>query len=422
MIDINLIRENPDQVVAGAKAKGVKIDIEKFQELDKEARTLQLEMDILRSVRNQLKPDEAKKRGPEIKEKLQKLEPQLAEIHKELIIQLTSVPNLPDITVPVAPNESGNVVIRKIGQPPIFDFEPKDHVALGEALGILEFERAAKVSGSRFVYRKGPLVLLEFALIRYAYDQLMQEGFVPVLPPVLIRPEPYWGMARLDGDQREERYHIESDDLYLIGSAEHTLGPMHADEILRDDQLPIRYLGFSSCFRREAGSYGQDVRGTLRVHQFDKVEMFSFTKPDESMAELDRLVNFQERLMQGLNLPYQVVQICTGDMGWPDAKQFDLETWLPGQRRYRETHSASNTTNYQARRLKVRFRSKEGKGTEFVHMLNATALALSRTVIAILENYQQADGSITIPEVLQKYTSFSEITANKPKIKSQKSK
>jgi seryl-tRNA synthetase len=309
-----------------------------------------------------------------------------------------------------------NKILRQVGKAPKFDFQPKEHWQLGRDLGIIDNERAAKVSGSRFTYLKGGAALLEFALIQFAFSVLTNEKilkkiiktsdlnvkptpFVPVIPPVLIQEEVMQKMARLE--PKEERYHIPNDNLYLVGSAEHTIGAMYMDEVLQVDKMPIRYIGFSTAFRREAGSYGKDTKGITRIHQFDKLEMESFTLPDDSVAEQDFIVAIQEYLVKSLDLPYQVVAICTGDMGAPDARQIDIETWMPGQEKYRETHTSDMMTDYQARRLGTKVRLKSGS-LEFVHMNDATAFA-GRTIIAILENYQTKEGTVKVPKVLSKY-------------------
>jgi seryl-tRNA synthetase len=322
----------------------------------------------------------------------------------------------------VGKDESENQILRTVGKPPTFNFAPKEHWELGKNLGMLDIERAAKVSGSRFAYLKGDLALLEFALIQHALSILtnrttLQEilnlagldlpatPFTPVIPPALIRPTFLEQMARLE--PKEERYYLQDDDLYLIGSAEHTLGAMHADEILDEGSLPLRYAGFSSAFRREAGSHGKDVHGILRVHQFDKLELECFTVPEQSVAEQDFLVAIQEHLLQSLDLPYRVVLMCTGDMGAPDARQIDIETWFPGQQRYRETHTADLVTDYQARRLRTKVRRTSPTGRQasgekvYVHMNDATAFAVGRTLAAILENFQQADGRVRVPAALR---------------------
>ncbi len=279
---------------------------------------------------------------------------------------------------------------------------------LAEALDIIDTERAAKVAGSRFGYLKGGAVMLEFALVNLAFDILNKKGFIPVIPPVIIKPEMAWAMGYLEQTNKDEAYHLEQDNLYLTGTSEQTLGTMRAGETLRESELPLRYAGFSTCFRRESGSYGKDTKGILRVHQFDKIEMFSFVRPEDSINEHKLLLQTERELMDALKLPYQVLHICSGDLGATAAEKYDLETWLPSENRYRETHSTSNCTDFQSRRLSVRYQKKEGK-TEFVHTLNGTAFAIGRILIMIIENYQQKDGSIKVPEVLQKYTGFKEI-------------
>jgi len=417
MLDIKFIRKNPEKVKEGIRKKGVEIDLDEILRLDEKRRKLQKRIDEIRAQKNKasreivrLKEAEREKLLKELKE-LDKegdiLEKEFKEIEKKFWDLIAKVPNLPFDEVPVGKDERDNVVLRKVGEIPKFDFEPKDHLEIGEALDIIDVKRAAKTSGTRFGFLKGKAVLLEFALVNFALETLMKEGFVPVIPPVLIKEKPFWGMGYLDRGA-EEVYFIEKDNLYLIGTAEQILGPMHMDEIFKEDELPKRYVGFSSCFRREAGSYGKDTRGIFRVHQFDKVEMFSFCKPEDSKKEHLFFLEMEERLMKALKIPYRVINICTGDLGDPAAAKFDIEAWLPGQGRYRETHSTSNCTDYQARRLNIRYRAKDGK-LHFVHTINGTAFAIGRTIIAILENYQQKDGSVKVPEILQKYLPFKEI-------------
>ncbi|MBX4186824.1 MAG: serine--tRNA ligase, partial [Candidatus Doudnabacteria bacterium] len=296
----------------------------------------------------------------------------------------------------------------------------KDHMALGEALDIIDMPRAAKVAGARFGYKKGGAAMLDAALMQFVFKTLTDpkiikkiadevgveaKPFIPILPPVMIKPDVYTRTGRLSPEDADEKYKMAKDELFLIGSAEHTLVAMHMDETLSEADLPIRYVGFSTCFRREAGSYGRDTKGMLRVHQFDKLEMETFTTSESSRKEHDFLIAVQEYLMQQLELPYQVVINCTADMGKPNARQVDIETWLPGQKRYRETHSADYMTDYQARRLNIKY-AKKGGGKEFIHTNDATAIALSRIPIAIMENNQQQDGSIKIPKVLQEFTGF----------------
>ncbi|MFH1253795.1 MAG: serine--tRNA ligase, partial [Candidatus Uhrbacteria bacterium] len=291
---------------------------------------------------------------------------------------------------------------------PKFDFEPKDYMTIAEKLDLIDVKRAAKVSGTRFGYLKGEVALLEFALINLALDVLSKEHFIPVIPPVMIKTEMMEAMGYLDtAADRAERYFLDKDNLILVGTSEQSIGPMYQGEILEEKDLPRRYVAFSSCFREEAGAYGKDTKGILRVHQFDKVEMFSICQPEKSKEEHQFLLKMEEKLMQSLKLPYQVVQLCTGDLARPSASTIDIETWMPGQGEYRETHSTSNCTDFQARRLNIRYRSKQG--VEFVHTLNGTAFAIGRTLIAIIENYQQKDGSVKVPKALQKYTWFKKI-------------
>ena len=418
MIDIELLRKSPEKVRVAAKAKNhdPKI-VDEFVALDDEWRKLTKAVDEKRSEQKKLSEKRDIEAGKKNKEEIKALAEKIAEIEKKREAIWRSIPNLPSDDTPVGNDESENKVIRKNGEPKKFDFEPKDHVALGEALGLIDIESAGKVTGSRFAYLKGDAVLLEFGLIQYALEILtnvkviesiahgVKRGyhpgtFVPVVPPVMIRPEVFERMARLE--PKEDRYYIPSDDLYLIGSAEHTLGPLHMDQTISEDKLPLRYVGFSTAFRREAGSYGKDVRGILRMHQFDKLEMECFTTAEDGPSEQEFLVGVQEYLMWSLELPYQVVAVCTGDMAAPDTRQMDIETWMPAQKIYRETHSADYVSDYQSRRLATRVRRKDGT-SELVHMNDATALAIGRTLIAIMENYQTKDGKIEVPKVLQKY-------------------
>lgn len=428
MLDIKFIRENKEQVQKNCENRGAKCDIGRLLILDEMRKESLLQIEELNALKNDInalvqeaKSEEERKevieKGKEIKSKLEKAEPELAKINEEYKTILYQVPNVHSEDTPIGPDESGNKVIKKVGEPTRFDFQPKDHIQLGEDLGIIDTERAAKISGSRFNYLKGELAILEFALVQYCFSVLTDEklleeiiknnnldvtlkSFIPVVPPVLIKKDALEKMARLE--PREERYYIPSDDLYLIGSAEHSVGSIHLDEILDERELPVRYIGFASSFRREAGSYGKDTKGILRVHQFDKLEMVSFSTPEKGPDEQNFIVAVQEYLIGSLGLPYQVVAICTGDMGGPDYRQIDIEVWLPGQNKYRETNTSDYNTDYQARRLNTKVRRADGK-REFVHMNDATAFAIGRILIAILENYQQADGSVKIPEVLQKY-------------------
>jgi len=318
---------------------------------------------------------------------------------------MIQIPNLPLKDVPVGKSEEDNKVVRKYGKA-----KPgaNSYLELSEKLDIIDIKRAAKVSGARFGYLKKGLALLEFGLVQLALDILTKQGFIPVIPPVLIKPKMMQAMGYLEQGGDDEVYHVSKDDLYLIGTAEQSIGPMHAGEIFNEKDLPKRYAAFSSCFRREAGSYGKDTKGILRVHQFDKLEMFSFCRPEDSVSEHKFFLSLEEKLMKTLKLPYRVVQLCTGDLSFVSASTYDIETWMPGQETYRETHSASNCTDFQSRRLDIRYRS--GQDTNFVHTINGTAFAIGRTLIAIIENYQQKDGSIKVPLALKKYVNIDRIS------------
>lgn len=425
MLDIKFIRENKELIKENCQNRNAKCDIDKLLLLDDKRRELTKQLEDLRAEKNGLNEliqkasneerEELIEIGKEIKEKSESIEPELKKVSEEFRVLMFEVPNVYSEDTPIGHDESGNKVIRKVGEIPKFDFTPKEHHEIGARLDLIDTERAGKVSGSRFAYLKGELVLLEFALMQFAFSVLTDEKqleeiiknnnlniaskpFVPVIPPIMIRPEMMERMARLDP---EEMYSLEKDKLNLIGSAEHTLGSMYADETLDANSLPIRMVGFSPAFRREAGSYGKDMKGILRMHQFNKLEMESFTLAEKSREEQDFIVAIQEYFMQALKIPYQVVAICTGDMGKPDIRQIDIESWMPGQNKYRETHTADLIGDFQARRLNTKVKLENGK-LEYVHMNDATAFS-QRPLIAILENYQQADGSVVIPEVLRKW-------------------
>ena len=429
MLDIKFIREHPERVKEGLEKKQAEFDVDYLLSLDEKRRAKIKEVDDVRARHNAVSDEIAKIKGEErekkvaemkeLKTKLGELEFEMKTLEGEFTEMMHRIPNLPLDDVPVGKDETANKVLRQWGEIPKFGFTPRDHLALGEALDIIDTERAAKVSGTRFGYLKGGAALLEFALAQFAFEVLTSRAkltaiaetisrgyadapFIPVVPPVMIRPEVFTKMARLSEADKEERYFLSKDDMYLAGSAEHTLGPMHMDETIDEERLPLRYLGFSTSFRREAGSYGKDTRGILRVHQFDKLEMESFTVPEDSVKEQEFFVAIQEHLVRALKIPYRVVMISTGDMGAPDARQIDIECWLPGENAYRETHTADLMTDYQARRLNTKVRRKDGR-TEFIHMNDATAFAIGRTIIAVLENYQEEDGSVRIPEVLLPY-------------------
>jgi seryl-tRNA synthetase len=417
MLDLKFIRENPEIVKEGCKKKGFDVDIDKVLELDKENRLLIKEIERIRFEKNRISKMIPKMREKEKKEtilrmknldeKEEEFKKKKKAIEKKLNDFLSLIPNLPFEDVPFGRDESQNVVLREVGKKPDFDFEPKDYLEIGEKLDLIDVKRAAKTSGTRFGYIKRELVLMEFALIKLAFDVLTKEGFIPVLPPVMLKKEMARGTGYFEATDVKEAYFIPEDNLFLIGTAEQSLLTMHANEVFEENELPKRYLGFSTCFRREAGSYGKDTRGIFRVHQFDKVEMFSFCKPEDSRKEHQFFLEMEEKLMQILKIPYRVVQICTGDLGRPAAAKYDIEAWFPSENRYRETHSTSNCTDYQARRLNIKYRDKSGK-LNFVHTINGTAFS-QRPLLAILENYQKKDGSVEIPEALQKYLDFKEI-------------
>jgi seryl-tRNA synthetase len=429
MLDPTLIHDNPEKVKKACQAKNVDPGIvDRFLKVDETRRQLIGDIEDIRAKKNKLGRDEIEE-GKKLKNVLRRLEPDLRAVEEEFYQLAYQIPNLPADDVPEGRDETENKVVRSWGQPKKFSFKPKDHLELGEGLGLIDVKTAAKVSGSRFGYLKNEAVLLEFALIQFAFKVLGSEKalrplaqkvakgysskpFLPVVPPVFIKPEVFTRMARLSPKDKDERYYLPKDNLFLIGSAEHTLGPLHLDETIPEKNLPLRYAGFSTSFRREAGSYGQDTRGIFRVHQFDKLEIESFTLAENSAKEQEFIISLQEHLMQALEIPYQVIAICTGDMAGPDYRQIDINAHLPGQGKYRETHTSDLMTDYQARRLKTRVRRKTGQ-TELVHMNDATAFAIGRTIIAILENYQQKDGSVLIPKVLQTYFGGQEVIKKK---------
>ncbi|MDX1535936.1 MAG: serine--tRNA ligase [Candidatus Spechtbacterales bacterium] len=418
MLDIGYIRENPKKVKKGSKDKGYKVDVDHILELDEKYRNALQDTESLRAKRNEISTKLSRdmdsntrekhlKEAEGIKRDLKDSESFLKEVLEELDKAMRKVPNMPFDDVPVGKDDSENVVLRYEGEKPKFDFKAKDYLDIAEQWDLIDMERAAKVAGSRFGYLKNQVAQLEFALVRFAMDMLTEEGFSPVVPPVLIRSEFMRKLGYLDTrEDEDEIYYLEKDDMYLVGTSEQSIVPMHADETLNEKDLPLRYAGFSTCFRREAGSYGKDTRGILRVHQFDKIEMVSFSHPERSRDEHKFLLSMQEKLMKALEVPYQVVHICTGDTGFPMAEKFDIESWIPSEDKYRETHSTSNATDFQARRLNTRFKGKD-KG--YVHILNGTAFAIGRTLIAIIENHQNEDGTVTVPKALQKYTGFKRI-------------
>jgi seryl-tRNA synthetase len=406
MLDIKFIRENAEETRKKAQSKGVNVNVDLILKLDKQRRKLIQDIESLKAEKNKLGAKE-KKEAKAIKIKIQKLEPKLEKTEKEFNELMMQVPNLPLDDVPIGKDEKDNLVLKNVGIRTKFLWKPKDYLEIAEKLDIIDVKRAAKVSGTRFGYLKGGAVLLEFGLIQLAFDVLTKEGFIPVIPPVMIKAEMARGTGYFEQLDKEEAYYLPQDDLYLVGTSEQSIATMHANEIFNEKDLPGRYASFSTCFRREAGSYGKDTKGILRVHQFDKIEMFSFCKPEDSIKEHKFFLSLEEKLMKLLKIPYRVVQMCTADLAYPQAAKLDIEAWMPGQNQYRETHSTSNCTDFQARRLNIRYRYK--KGTEFVHMLNGTAFAIGRTLIAIIENYQEKDGSIKVPQVLQRYIKIKKI-------------
>jgi len=407
MLDIKFIRQNPEKVKEGIAKKRADVDIDRLLELDEEKRQLLAQSESLRAEQKKLGKEQIEK-AQAVKAEIKNIDPKLAEIEKELGSLLRQIPNLPLDEVPEGKDDSENAVLREEGKKPEFDFKPKDYLEIAEALDLIDVKRAAKVAGSRFGYLKKEAALMEFALVNLALETLSKEGFTPVVPPVMLKPEMMQAMGYTErgGD---EIYFLEKDNLYLIGTSEQSIGAMHAGDVFKEEELPKRYAGFSTCFRREAGAYGKDTKGILRVHQFDKVEMFSFCSPEKSKEEHQLLLRMEEKLMQSLKLPYRVINICSGDLGDPAAAKYDIEAWMPGQGEYRETHSTSNCTDWQARRLNVKYRSGETGKLEFVHTLNGTAFAIGRMLIAIIENYQKKDGSVEVPKVLQKYLGIKKI-------------
>jgi len=401
MLDIKYIRENSDKIKDGCRKKNVNCDIDLLLKLDKEHRKLLQEIEGLKAEQNKL-GKEQQEEAKALKNKIKEIEPELKKLWVEYNSLMKQVPNMPLEDVPVGKNESDNKILRKEGKKPEFSFGPKDYLDIAENLDIIDIKRASKASGTRFGYIKGGAALLEFALIQFASNVLSKEGFIPIIPPVMLTKNAMSAMGFLDKkSDTEEVYYLEKDDLYLIGTSEQSIGAMHIDELFQEKELPKRYFGFSTCFRREAGAYGKDTKGILRVHQFDKIEMFSFCKPENSSEEHKLILSIQEKLMKKLKLPYQVVHLSTGDISASSASTYDIETWMPGQNQYRETHSTSNCTDFQARRLNTRYKDKDE--IKFVHTLNGTAFAIGRMLVAIIENCQQKDGSIKVPKVLREY-------------------
>jgi len=413
MLDIKFIRKNPEKIKQACRKKQVVVRIDRLIEVDKRRREILQEVENLRAERNTITEQIARQKTSELVKKAKKIKEQVGE--KESILKklepeyqelMLSIPNPSASDVHEGKDESENKIIRKWSEPTKFDFDVKNHLEIGEALDLIDVKRASKVSGTRFSYIKGKLVLLEFALMRFALDILVEQGFIPILPPVLIKTESMQGMGYMEHGGADNMFILGKDGLVLVGTSEQSIGPMHMNEVFDTKELPRRYVGFSTCFRREAGSYGKDTKGILRVHQFNKLEMFSYTTPENGDKEHEFLLSMEEKLMQALELPYQVSKMCSGDLGGPAARKYDIEAWMPGQNKYREVTSTSTTTDFQARRLNIKYKDKNKTG--FVHMLNGTGFS-ERPLIAILENYQQKDGSVKVPKVLQKYLGFKQI-------------
>jgi len=411
VLDVRAMREDPEPFRRRLARRNLAEAVDDILRLDERRRSLTARVEELRAQQNRASKEIGTAQGErkrelieevsEVSADLKELEPKLADAERDLNELLARIPNLPHDSAPDGMTDEDAVEVRRHGEPPAFDFEPRDHVALGELLGVLDTERAVRASGSRFVYLLGDLVHLQFALVRHALDALTAEGFTPMIPPVLVREEAMYGTGFLPTDEAN-LYVTTEDQLYLVGTSEVPLAAFHMGEIVEESSLPLRYAGYSTCFRREAGTYGKDMRGMFRVHQFDKVEMFSFTRPEDSWDEHEFMVSIEEKIVQRLELPYRVVNIAAGDLGGAAAKKYDIEVWLPSQGRYRELTSCSNCTDYQARRLQTRVRRADGR-IETLHTLNGTATALSRTPIAILENHQRADGSVALPPALHPY-------------------
>ena len=433
MLDINYIRDNRQKVEDAIKNKGYTIDLDEILQLDDARKELSQKTDILRQERNQIssqmkngQPDQALiSRGKEIKQELSSLEEKLSSVESDFLAKLKTVPNVPCDDVPVGLSEDENEVAEVCGEPTKFNFEPKNHYEIGQARGWIDKERASKVTGARFAYIKCEMVSLQMAIVNFVMNSLSDEGvikeiceanhlehistkpFTTVLPPLMLRTEMYDAMDRLE--PRDDRYKIEGEELWLQGSAEHVLGSMHAGEIFAEQDLPVRYLGYATSFRQEAGTYGKDMEGIIRMHQFDKLEMESFSTKETSREEHELFVAIQRWLIEQLRLPYRVIRKCTFDIGKPDARGIDMEVWLPGQGKYRETHTADYMTDYQSRRLNTRVRRDETGEVELVHTNDATAFALGRIMIAVIENYQNEDMTVRVPEVLRKYLNGKEI-------------
>jgi len=421
MISKEYLREKREILINALRKRNYELNLEYVFELDKKLRELKKKLDELNSRKNEIAKEigERKRKGEDISklqeegkkisEEIDKVEIEYSEKEKELKEKLLEIPNIPHESVPIGEDETKNVIVRQWGEIKKFDFEPKPHYEIGEKLGILEFKKAGEISGSRFLIYKDKGALLERALINFFLDLHTKEhGYKEILPPFLLKEEGAYGSGHLPKFDIE-MYKTKDENLYLLPTAEMALANLHRNEILDEDVLPLKYVSYTPCFRREAGSYGKDVRGMIRVHQFNKVELFKFTKPEDSYDELEKMVKDAEKILQILEIPYRIVLLCTGDLGFAASKTYDIEVWAPGVKRWLEVSSISNCEDFQARRTMTRFRRKGSKKIEFVHTLNGSGLALPRTFIAIIENYQDEKGRIHIPEALIPYMNGIEI-------------
>jgi seryl-tRNA synthetase len=423
MLEASFIRDHLDAVRTNCKNRNVTVDLDRIVQLDDDRRQVIHETQLIQQRQNEVsklipkEKDPAAKQGlvqegRSLREKATGLESRLKDIAADLHQALMKVPNMSHPAAPVGTTAADNKVLRRWGEPRPFDHKPKDHVALAEALDLIDFDAGSRVAGQKFYFLKNEAVLLEMALVHFAIKKLMAEGYTPVITPDLARQEVLEGIGFIPRGPETQIYSIENSDLCLIATAEITLGGLHRDQVLEELQLPIKYVGLSHCFRTEAGAPGRDTRGLYRVHQFTKVEMFVFCTPDQSETFHDELLRIEEQIFQELELPYQVIDTCTGDLGGPAYRKFDIEAWMPGRGdhgEYGEVTSTSNCTDFQARRLNTRYKSPSHKGTRFVHTLNGTAVAVSRAMLAILENHQEADGSITIPTALRPWMGIDRI-------------
>jgi seryl-tRNA synthetase len=410
MLDLELFRKNPKVIEDEIKKRGLKIDIDSDIKLDVRRRNLISRTDEMRANKNDTSKLIPKVSGPEreklivemknLNEDLKNLEIELESVEKNFFLNMASYPNIAHPSVPVGKNENDNVILYKVGKKPDFDFIPANHIDLGTRLDIIDENSASKISGARFVFLKNDAVLLQFALIRYVLDILILKGYIPLIPPVLVKEKSMYGTGFFPAE-KTQYYKTELDDLFLVGTAEVPLCAYHSDDIIEKSRLPLKYTAYSTCFRREAGSYGKDMGGLFRVHQFDKIEMFIFAHPDKSWEEYEDLRETLEEIVKGLGLHYRIMNMCTGDIGTPNAKKYDLEVWLPGQNNYREIASCSNDTDFQARRLNIKFKDGDKKG--ILHTMNSTACAIGRMIMAIMENFQDREGIIVIPEKLVTY-------------------